>query len=346
MAFVELKQLNKSFREQSVVRDVNLQVDKGEFITLLGPSGCGKTTVLRMIAGLEHKDSGGIFIDEREVSSLSPNQRNIGMVFQSYALFPNLTALENVMFGLLMRKIAKHAAREKALKLLDRVGLSGQENKLPHRMSGGQQQRVALARAVVVEPEVLLLDEPLSALDAKIRESLRDLIKDLQRDLQITTLFVTHDQEEALALSDRVAVINKGRVEQYDRPETIYRYPQTKFVAEFIGNCNFFPVEGLGDGRLAFNRFQLHTSHPCGRGSLTIGVRPEQLKIAENGREANLMSGHLRKISLLGNIVRLEISIAGHAINIDLLNNHTYDRLKVGDEVQFFALDKDLVPVK
>ena len=238
MAFLEIRSVRKSFGATNVVQNFDLSVNRGEFVSFLGPSGCGKTTTLRMVAGFEIPSAGQILIDERDVTQLRPNQRNVGMVFQSYALFPNMTVAENVGFGL---KVARKPAREIAPRveeMLQLIKLPQLGGRYPFQLSGGQQQRVALARALAVKPQVLLLDEPLSALDAKIRVSLREEIRAVQRELGITTIYVTHDQEEALSISDRIVVMNEGRIEQIGAPFEIYNYPRTRFVASFVGTLN------------------------------------------------------------------------------------------------------------
>src|SRR5882672_2821088 len=238
MAFLEINDLRKSFGPLHVVQNFELAVQRGEFVSFLGPSGCGKTTTLRMVAGFEQPTSGAIRIDGREITHLRPNQRKVGMVFQSYALFPNMTVAENVAFGL---KVARRPASEiapRVTEMLRLIKLPDLGGRYPYQLSGGQQQRVALARALAIKPQVLLLDEPLSALDAKIRVSLREEIRTVQRDLGITTIYVTHDQEEALSMSDRIVVMSDGRVEQIGTPSEIYNAPRTRFVASFVGTLN------------------------------------------------------------------------------------------------------------
>ena len=224
-----------------VLNNISLTLKKGEFATLLGQSGCGKSTLLRSIAGLEGVDVGRILIDGKDITNLSPRQREVGMVFQSYALFPNMTVFDNIAYGLKMKKVKNIKSRVK--KMIDMVDLIGKEESYPHQLSGGQQQRVALARALVMEPKVLLLDEPLSALDAKIRKSLQKELKRIQKELDITTIFVTHDQEEAMTMSDRIFVMNKGKVVQSGSPSEIYTSPVNTFVAKFIGNYNVCNME-------------------------------------------------------------------------------------------------------
>ncbi|WP_018130389.1 ABC transporter ATP-binding protein [Effusibacillus pohliae] len=343
MAYVELKQLSKSYKNQHIVKGVTLSINKGEFLTLLGPSGCGKTTTLRMIAGLEDADAGEIWIAGKNVTTLSANERKIGMVFQSYALFPNMTALNNVMFGLRMQKVDKATARERSINLLHRLGLEGQENKLPNQLSGGQQQRVALARALVVEPEVLLLDEPFSALDAKIRESLRDLLKELQRDLGITTIFVTHDQDEALALSDRIAVMEKGEIVQLDKPAKIYSQPASRFVAEFVGTFNFIDAYAVESRKIKFGKFILESAEDVRIGPVTIGIRPESLKMTSDNYSSNFLEGRLTGISLRGNVVRLKCDVESKEFIIDVLNDEDTLELKIGESIRFYVNKEALV---
>ena len=241
MAFLELLNISVEYeRGSSVLSGFSLSVEKGEFVSLLGPSGCGKTTTLRAIAGFLPVVDGEIRVDGKIYNNLPPNKRNMGFVFQNYALFPHLTVFENVAFGLRMRNVSKNIIEKKVLEALSFVGLSGYENRVPSQLSGGQQQRVAIARAIVIQPDLLLMDEPLSNLDAKLRTEMRTELARMQRELRITTVYVTHDQSEALALSDRVAVINKGKIEQYDTPENLYHNPKTIFVAKFMGFESLF----------------------------------------------------------------------------------------------------------
>jgi putative spermidine/putrescine transport system ATP-binding protein len=250
-ATVELTGLRRRFGATQALDGFTLTLQPGELVALLGPSGCGKTTALRVLAGFETVDSGRILVDGVDQFRIPAQRRDMGMVFQSYSLFPNMSALDNVAFGLRMRKVPSQDRRTRALEQLELVGLASEAAKYPHQMSGGQQQRVALARALAIEPRVLLLDEPLSALDAKVRVQLREQIRVLQTRLKITTLFVTHDQEEALSMADRVCVMRAGRIEQVDIPSTLYSAPATPFVAEFVGSMNRIPGAITGDGRVA-----------------------------------------------------------------------------------------------
>src|SRR3954467_13040260 len=238
-AAVDLKNVTLAYGSFVAVKDVSLAISKGTFLTLLGPSGCGKTTILRSIAGLVNPTAGDIEIAGRRVNDIPIHKRNIGLVFQNYALFPHKTIFDNIAFGLKYRNVPKATIAEKVKRALEIVRLPGSDKKLPSELSGGQQQRIALARAIVIEPDVLLLDEPLSALDANLREEMRVELKQIQRQTGITTIFVTHDQGEALAMSDRVVVMNKGRIEQMGSPFDVYEHPQTEFVAGFLGNANF-----------------------------------------------------------------------------------------------------------
>lgn len=243
MSYLEIKNVNKYYGKFHALKNINLTIEKGEFISFLGPSGCGKTTLLRVISGLEELNSGNIFLKGKNISNLHPSKRNFSIVFQSYALFPNMTVWENIAYGLENKKMPKDKIKDKVLEVLEMVGLAGISGKYPNEMSGGQQQRVALARAIALEPDVLLLDEPLSALDAKVREKLRNDIKMLQKKLGLTTIMVTHDQEEALSVSDKIMVMQSGVVMQVGTPREIYEKPNSLFVADFIGKINF-----LSDG--------------------------------------------------------------------------------------------------
>lgn len=243
MSYLEIKNVDKYYGKFHALKNINLNIEKGEFISFLGPSGCGKTTLLRVISGLEELNSGKIFLKGKDISKLHPSKRNFSIVFQSYALFPNMTVWENIAYGLENKKMPKDQIKKKVFEVLEMVGLTGISEKYPNEMSGGQQQRVALARAIALEPDVLLLDEPLSALDAKVREKLRNDIKMLQKKLGLTTIMVTHDQEEALSVSDKIMVMQSGVIMQVGTPREIYEKPNSLFVADFIGKINF-----LSDG--------------------------------------------------------------------------------------------------
>jgi len=309
---VELKDLHRSYAGVPALDGLDLALEPGEFVSLLGPSGCGKTTALRVLAGLETADSGRVLVGGRDISGLPANKRDMGMVFQAYSLFPNLTALDNVAFGLRLRGVGSGDRTKQAREVLELVGLTSQAAKYPHQMSGGQQQRVALARALAIRPQVLLLDEPLSALDAKVRVQLREEIRRLQTELQITTLFVTHDQEEALAISDRVGVMAQGRLEQLDSPAVVYQSPATPFVAEFVGVTNAF-AGSVADGgvRLVSGRFlpaQVVHGRPGGS-AIRVLVRPDSLRLGAAG--SGVLGGTVLTHSFLGPVTRLTVRLAG-----------------------------------
>ena len=290
---VELRSVSKSYGDHAALENFSLEVRRGEFLTLLGPSGSGKTTILRLVAGFEQPQSGQILIDGRDASGLPPYQRNVNTVFQHYALFPHLTVFENVAFGLEQRKTPRADLRRRVQSVLELVDLPGKEERYPNQLSGGEKQRVALARAVVLEPAVLLLDEPLGALDEKLRRQMQVELKRLHERLKITFIFVTHDQEEALVMSDRVAVLSRGRLEQIGQAEEIYERPRTRFVAEFMGVENFFEARLAGRENAAF-RFEtksglsLRASNAGGlteTSTATLAVRPEALRLV--GRQTN-----------------------------------------------------------
>ncbi len=279
MTFIVLDRLSKSFGEHKAVDNLSLSVERGEFVSLLGPSGCGKTTTLQMIAGFVAPTSGAIRLDNTELATVHPSQRGLGIVFQSYALFPHMTVAENVAFGLQMRNIARAECETRVAGTLKLVGLDGFGERYPRRMSGGQQQRVALARALVIAPKILLLDEPLSNLDAKLREEMQIELRQIQRASGTTTILVTHDQAEAMALSDRIVVMNKGRVEQIAAPHEAYKNPATPFVASFLGKTNMLAAEGHGD-TVRIGDGQWPIAHPL-TGSLHATIRPERIRFAE-----------------------------------------------------------------
>jgi putative spermidine/putrescine transport system ATP-binding protein len=315
MAFLELTGVQKSFGDVAAVHDFNLAAEKGEFVSFLGPSGCGKTTTLRMIAGFEKPTAGTITVDGKDITYTSPNQRNVGMVFQSYALFPNMTVAGNIGFGLKVRKRPKAEIDRKVGELLDLIHLAGRGDRYPWQLSGGQQQRVALARALAIEPQVLLLDEPLSALDAKIRIVLRKEIRAIQRQLGITTVYVTHDQEEALSLSDRVVVMSDGRIEQIGTPSEIYNFPSTAFVASFVGTLNLVTAAVIDapSGRLSLDGQEVRTSRaiadvPADR-RVTLALRPEGIQLGEGDPGANRLHGAVEDINFLGSIVRIRLRL-------------------------------------
>jgi len=307
-ATVELIDVVKDYSGHRALDGIGLAIAPGEFVALLGPSGCGKTTALRALAGLEQVNGGSILIDGEDVAELPTNKRDIGMVFQSYSLFPHMTALENVEFGLRMRRVPAAERRDRAAEMLEMVGLAKHGARFAHQLSGGQQQRVALARALVTRPRVLLLDEPLSALDAKVRVQLRDEIRRIQTDLGITTLFVTHDQEEALAVADRVAVMREGRIEQIGTPEELYARPQTPFVADFVGLSNRVPGE-LADGvvRAHGTEFAL-LGEQQPDGAVLAYVRPEDIVLMDEAAASGIGATVVTS-SFLGSLRRTRVRL-------------------------------------
>jgi len=329
---VSLRSLTRAFGATRALDEMSLDIEPGELVALLGPSGCGKTTALRIVAGFEFADSGEVLIDGRDVSPVPASKRDMGMVFQSYSLFPNMSALDNVAFGLRMRGARTGGRRRQAAELLDMVGLAAQARQFPHQLSGGQQQRVALARALAIEPRVLLLDEPLSALDAKVRLQLREQIRTLQQRLGTTTLFVTHDQEEALSMSDRVGVMRSGKLEQVATPDELYSRPATAFVAEFVGTMNRLPGELSGDGTAISVIGLTVPVQPGGpaSGAVDALVRPENLTVtpSETG------DGIITVRTFLGAVTRLTVRLSGDTeVVVDVATTSAAD-LTPGTAVQ------------
>ena len=337
MAYLSLSNVSKVFGTTTAVEDFNLEVEKSEFVSFLGPSGCGKTTTLRMIGGFEMPTTGVITLDQEDITYQSPNQRNVGMVFQSYALFPNMTIGQNIGFGLQARKSPEKEIKKKVNEMLALVHLEKHIDKYPYQLSGGQQQRIALARALAINPRVLLLDEPLSALDAKIRVELRLEIRRIQQTMGITTIYVTHDQEEALMLSDRVVVMSQGRMEQIGTPAEIYNYPSTEFVAQFVGQLNLLPVTQIDrmNGICVLAGQQVKFDHPFNRTiseAPRLAIRPEEIQIGI-GEGRNTLKGRVETVMFLGAVVRLRIDLGGVSLSADLFNERSLTLPRAGDEV-------------
>ena len=348
--FLRLDGLTKTFGASTVVKDVNLSIARGEFVSFLGPSGCGKTTVLRMIAGFETPSAGHIHVDGRDVTHLRPNQRKIGMVFQAYALFPNMTVAGNIGFGLKIAGMGKDEAAARVSEMLKLIGLTGFEKRYPYQLSGGQQQRVALARALAARPSMLLLDEPLSALDAKIRVSLREQIREIQKELGITTIFVTHDQEEALSISDRIMVMNAGRADQVGTPFEVYNRPQTRFVAQFVGTLNVLKGKVADPSRRAVqvNGTLINIAHDLGARKagdpISLAVRPESVSLGSHeGRESRL-HGQIDEVSFLGSVIRVRVGVGGdNTLSLDTFNNPAVPPPVAGSPAEISFSGKDLL---
>ncbi|WP_341959491.1 ABC transporter ATP-binding protein [Pseudomonas sp. RC10] len=308
MSLVTVENLQKNYASTAVFSDINCVINQGEFVTLLGPSGCGKSTLLRCIAGLTSVTSGKIFLDGKNIVPVSPQKRGIGMVFQSYALFPNMNVEQNVAFGLRMQKVSAEETRQRVAEVLKLVELNELAKRYPHQMSGGQCQRVALARSLVTRPRLLLLDEPLSALDARIRKHLREQIRAIQQELGLTTIFVTHDQEEALTMSDRIFLMNQGRIVQSGDAETLYTAPVDAFAAGFIGNYNLLEAD---DASRLMQR-------PI---NSRVAIRPEAIQLSLTGG----LEGEVRSHSLLGNVIRYRVEARGVELVVDVLNRSADD---------------------
>lgn len=325
MSFLSIQSLHKSYGSTQIFSDINCEIAQGEFVTLLGPSGCGKSTLLRCIAGLTTVNGGQILLDGEDLVPVTPQKRGIGMVFQSYALFPNMSVEQNVAFGLRMQKVDKEDTRARVQEALKMVELSDFANRYPHQLSGGQCQRVALARSLVTRPRLLLLDEPLSALDARIRKHLREQIREIQQELGLTTIFVTHDQEEALVMSDRIFLMNAGKIVQSGNAETLYSEPVDAFAAGFIGNYNL--LDAATASRLLDRTI-----------STRVAIRPEAIAINPGGE----IEAQIRSHSLLGNVIRYRVEARGVELLVDVLNRSESDLHSKGQRI-ILSIDEQAV---
>lgn len=348
---VRLTNVNKSYGDNHVVRDLNLDVYKGEFLTLLGSSGCGKTTTLRMIAGFETQSSGEIYVEGKEVCDEEPYERQVNTVFQNYALFPHMTIYDNVAFGLNMKKMPKDKIKKKVSEILELVQLSGFENRKPDQLSGGQKQRVAIARALVNEPKVLLLDEPLGALDLKLRKQMQFELKRLQKKIGITFIYVTHDQEEALTMSDRIAIMNKGNLEQLAVPREIYDNPKTEFVADFIGETNMFygMVETYDKGnifvKLENGIISAINPNVAVNEIVYTSVRPENIKLSLEPVAGFSLKGRIREHIFVGNIIKTVVTLSnGNTIKMNVFAKS--ELLDIGTDVYIYWNKEDAVVIK
>jgi putative spermidine/putrescine transport system ATP-binding protein len=335
MSNLTFDNIRKTFGDNVALHGLDLEVRQGELISLLGPSGCGKTTALRIAAGFERADHGSIVVGDTDISSMPPHKRNMGMVFQSYSLFPNLDVSANIEYGLRTRKMPRSDSRARVVEMIELVQLERHANKYPHQLSGGQQQRVALARALAIKPSVLLLDEPLSALDAKVRASLRDEIRRIQTELGITTMFVTHDQEEALAISDRIAVMSQGNIEQLGTPAEIYRHPSTAFVARFIGSMNELPATVIDDSTVRVNGLAVHILRGTGLAAdapVHLLVRPEDTRFVGEGEPG--LTGSVVSHTFQGVSTTVAVRLAGLDALVDVHEVGSVEgRLAPGDSV-------------
>lgn len=352
MSFLVLDSIKKSFGQTQVVKDFHMSIEKGEFVSFLGPSGCGKTTILRMIAGFETPSDGTISIAGKNQNGLKTSQRNIGMVFQAYALFPNMSVFDNVAFGLKVAGQPKAEIEKRVREMLGLIHLEHLADRYPYQLSGGQQQRVALARALAPKPQVLLLDEPLSALDAKIRVSLREEIRLIQKQLGITTVFVTHDQEEALSISDRIVVMNAGRADQIGTPSEIYNRPTTRFVASFVGTLNIIDatIEDPAANTVRIGGSIIKLIEPIsalkGGDKLSVALRPEAGSLSESAKGDTTLTGNVVSSQFLGSVVRTKFEAGGNQISFDMFNAPDKVLPKPGETVTLRFAASDLLLIK
>ena len=350
-AVVRLEKVTKSFFDKVIIKDLDLEIYEGEFLTLLGPSGCGKTTILRMISGLEHVSSGKVYIDNKDVTEVPPTKREVNTIFQNFALFPHMSVYDNIAFGLKMKKVPADEIDKQVKKVIKLVKLEGFEDRLPGQLSGGQQQRVAIARGVVMNPKVLLLDESLCSLDLKLKRAMQIELKKIQKKLGITFIYVTHDQDEALTMSDRIVIIDKGVIQQNDTPQNIYMYPKTTFVADFIGESNIMSggivsvSENCTSVKIEDNiifKIDYESGDEVGK-KINIMVRPENIKISTNLLKDSI-HGVIKDVIYDGAVTKIFVDTDGE-LNLRV-NAHGIVDLKEEDEV-YLKMDKDsIVPIR
>ena len=333
---INIKNINVSYGKNHVLKNVNIDIKEKDFFTFLGPSGCGKTTLLRLIAGFEQSQSGELFIDGKEVSKLNPWERDVGLVFQNYALWPHMTVFKNISFGLEEKKVPKNEINDRVDEVLELVGMQELKHRYPYQLSGGQQQRVALARTIVVRPKVLLLDEPLSNLDAKLRNQMRIELLELHNKLQITTIFVTHDQEEANSISDNIAIFNEGIIQQVGAPIDLYNNPENLFVANFLGTINVLNGEIQNGSFKSVSNFELKNIKSENKMKCSLLIRPQNISFIRRGDSDQAFKGKIEGKEFLGNIIRYQVLLNDHLITIDNVHQGKEKIYSKNDNIEFF----------
>ena len=333
---INIKNINVSYGKNHVLKNVNIDIKEKDFFTFLGPSGCGKTTLLRLIAGFEQSQSGELFIDGKEVSKLNPWERDVGLVFQNYALWPHMTVFKNISFGLEEKKVPKNEINDRVDEVLELVGMQELKHRYPYQLSGGQQQRVALARTIVVRPKVLLLDEPLSNLDAKLRNQMRIELLELHNKLQITTIFVTHDQEEANSISDNIAIFNEGIIQQVGAPIDLYNNPENLFVANFLGTINVLNGEIQNGSFKSAKNFELKNVKSENKMKCSLLIRPQNISFIRRSDSDQAFKGKIEGKEFLGNIIRYQVLLNDHLITIDNVHQGKEKIYSKNDNIEFF----------